>query len=77
MTARPTARRPALAAQPARIPLDETDHPVLRKAAEQFAVRDTPHERIASTDDVIPFKVKTGRWRGAVFPGQPADDAQD
>jgi len=26
---------------------------------------------------VIPFKVKTGRWRGAVFPDQPADDAQD
>jgi hypothetical protein len=23
------------------------------------------------------FQVKTGRWRGAVFPDEPADDAQD
>ena len=49
----------------AAIPLDETDHPVLRKAAEQFASRDTPHERIASIDDVVLFKVKTGRWAGS------------
>lgn len=30
----------------AHVPLDEIDHPILRKAAEQFAARDTPHKRI-------------------------------
>jgi hypothetical protein len=57
---------------PARIPLDEIDHPLLQKAAEQFAAEDTPHERIRAIDDVVLFKVKTGRWRGAVYCGDPA-----
>ncbi len=61
----------------ARVPLDEIDHPILRKAAEQFAARDTPHERIASVDDVVLFKVKTGRWRGAVLCDEPGEDALD
>jgi hypothetical protein len=51
---------------PARIPLDEIEHPLLRKAAEQFAAGDTPHERIRSIDDTVLFKVKTARRRGAV-----------
>ena len=76
MTAR-RARRPAPAAAVGTHPAGRVDHPVLRKAAEQFVARDTPHERIVSIDDVILFKVKTGRWRGAVFPDEPADDAQD
>lgn len=61
----------------AAIPLDEIDHPILRKAAEQFAARDIPHERIVSIDDVVLFKVKTGRWRGAAFAEEPEDDAQN
>jgi hypothetical protein len=43
---------------PARVPLDEIDHPLLRKAEEQFAAEDTPHERIRAIDDVVLFKVK-------------------
>jgi hypothetical protein len=31
-------------------PLGEVDHPLLRKAGEQFADADTPHERIAAVD---------------------------
>lgn len=61
----------------ARVALDEIDHPILRKAAGLFAAPGTPHERIASIDDVVLFKVKTGRWRGAVFCDEPRDDAQD
>jgi hypothetical protein len=56
---------------PARVPLDEIGHPLLRKAAEQFAAEDTPHERVRSIDDVVLFKVKTGRWRGAVYSDEP------
>jgi hypothetical protein len=59
------------------VPLDEIDHPILKKAAEQFARHETPHERIVSIDDVILFKAKAGRWRGAVSPGEPGDDSQD
>src|ERR1700677_957776 len=47
--------------------LDQIDHPLLAKASEQFAQADIPHERIRSIDDVVLFKVKAGRWRGAVF----------
>jgi hypothetical protein len=47
-------------------PLDEIEHPLLVKAAEQFADR-TSHERIAAIDDRILFKVKVQRWRGAVW----------
>ncbi len=61
----------------ARIPLDEIDHPLLRKAAEQFAAEDTPHERIRAIDDVVLFKVKTGRWRGAIYSGDPGAGVKD
>jgi hypothetical protein len=71
MTVRPTLRclrdDLRLPLPTAHVPLDEFDHPVLRKAGEQFAAPDTPHKRIVSVDDVVLFKVKTGRWRGAVF----------
>jgi hypothetical protein len=81
MTVRPTLRclhdDLHLPLPTARVPLDEIDHPILRKAAQQFAAHDTPHERIVSIDDVVLFKVKTGRWRGAVFSEEPGDDAQD
>lgn len=81
MTVRPTLRclreDLRLPLPTARVPLDEIDHPILRKAAEQFAAPDTPHERIVSIDDVVLFKVKTGRWRGAVFPEESGDDARD
>jgi hypothetical protein len=42
----------------ATVPLDELDHPVLAKAAEQFATEDTKHERIRAIDDLVLFKVK-------------------
>jgi hypothetical protein len=57
----------------AQLTLDQVDHPLLVKAGEQFAQTDTPHERIRSIDDVVLFKVKAGRWRGAVF----TDDEDD
>ena len=53
-------------------PLDEVSHPLLAKAAEQFADDQTPHERIASIDDQVLFKVKVQRWRGAVWTGDNA-----
>jgi hypothetical protein len=52
-------------------------HPLLQKAAEQFAAEDTPHERIRAIDDVVLFKVKTGRWRGAVYSDDPEADVKD
>jgi hypothetical protein len=61
----------------ARTPLDEIGHPLIKKAAEQFTTRDISHERIASIDDVVLFKVKTGRWRGAVYCEEPAAEVQD
>ena len=61
----------------ARVPLDEIDHPLLSKAAEQFAADDTPHERIRAIDDVVLFKVKTGRWRGAVYSDDPGADVKE
>jgi len=51
----------------AQIPLDQVQHPLLHKAAEQFSDSDTPHERIRAIDDVVLFKAKVGRWRGAVL----------
>jgi hypothetical protein len=60
----------------ARVPLEEIDHPLLRKAAEQFA-SGTPHERIRAIDDVVLFKVKTGRWRGAVYSDDPGADVKE
>jgi len=75
MKARPTLRclreDLGLPVPSAQVPLDEIDHPLLRKAQEQFAAEDTPHERIRAIDDVVLFKVKTGRWRGAVYSGDP------
>lgn len=66
MTVRPTLRclreDLQLALPTAGVPLDQIDHPILRKAAEQFTVHGSPHERITSIDDVVLFKVKTGRW---------------
>jgi hypothetical protein len=57
----------------ARVPLDAIEHPLLAKADEQFADSATPHERIRAIDDVVLFKVKVGRWRGAVH----LDSAED
>lgn len=48
-------------------PLDEIDHPLLAKAAEQFTDDTTRHERIRAIDDEILFKVKVRRWRGAIW----------
>lgn len=61
----------------ARTPLDQVDHPLLRKATEQFGASDTPHERIRAIDDVVLFKVKVGRWRGAVFSADPDAEVRD
>lgn len=52
---------------PVNWPLDEIDHPLVRKAAEHFADPDSPHERIRAIDDEVLFKVKVQRWRGAVW----------
>ncbi|MCK9894103.1 hypothetical protein [Frankia sp. AgB32] len=62
---------------PASIFLDQIDHPLLAKTGEQFADPDTPHERIPSIDDVVLFKVKAGRWRGATYLDQNATEARD
>lgn len=51
----------------ANTPLDEIEHPLLVKAAEQFTDDDMPHERIAAIDDRVLFRVKVQRWRGAVW----------
>ncbi len=49
------------------VPLEEIEHPILAKAAEQFTDADTKHERIRAIDDQVLFKVKVQRWRGAVW----------
>jgi hypothetical protein len=81
MPVRPTVRclreDLGLPLPPARVPLDEIDHPLLRKAEEQFAAEDTPHERIRAIDDVVLFKVKTGRWRGAVYRDDPEAEVKE
>jgi hypothetical protein len=46
-------------------------HPLLDKASEQFADPHTPHERIRAIDDVVLFKVKVQRWRGAAWSDDP------
>lgn len=70
-SARPTLRclreDLGLALPPVNRPLDEIEHPLIRKAAERFADPDTPHERIRAIDDRVLFKVKAQRWRGAVW----------
>ncbi|HEV3173168.1 MAG TPA: hypothetical protein VGZ32_22665 [Actinocrinis sp.] len=57
----------------ARVLLDDVEHPLLQKSAEQFADADTPHERIRAIDDAVLFKAKVGRWRGAIFVGDEHD----
>jgi hypothetical protein len=52
---------------PADLPLDRIDHPILRKANATFPTADAPGERVAAIDDVVLFKVKIQRWRGAVW----------
>jgi hypothetical protein len=49
------------------VPLNETDHLIVAKAAEQFGDADAKHERIRAIDDHVLFKVKVQRWRGAVW----------
>ncbi|GER98468.1 hypothetical protein Acor_05300 [Acrocarpospora corrugata] len=51
----------------AQIPLNTISHPLLDKASDQYADPDTAHERIRAIDDVVLFKVKVQRWRGAVW----------
>ncbi|MBY8853056.1 hypothetical protein [Saccharothrix longispora] len=77
MTVRPTLRclrdDLRIALPPIDDPLDEIDHPLIRKANDQFAVPAGPRERIRSVDDVVMFKVKVQRWRGAVVEtGEPS-----
>ncbi|GAA3620671.1 hypothetical protein ACG5V6_22850 [Streptomyces chitinivorans] len=70
-SARPTLRclreDLGLPLPPVTVPLDETDHPIVAKAAEQFADEETKHERIRAVDDQVFFKVKVERRRGAVW----------
>ncbi|MFD0883263.1 hypothetical protein ACFQ08_01620 [Streptosporangium algeriense] len=54
-----------------RTPLDTISHPSLDKANEQFADSEVAHERIRAIDDVVLFKVKVQRWRGAVWTDAP------
>lgn len=68
MSVRPTLRclreDLGLGLPPIDEPLDEVDHPLIRKANEQFAQPTGPRERIRAIDDVVVFKVKVQRWRG-------------
>lgn len=48
-------------------PLDELDHPLLRKVNQLFAEQSSSRERISSIDATVLFKVKAQRWRGAVW----------
>lgn len=70
-SARPTLRclqdDLRLPVPPVTVALDETDHPILAKVAEQFADVENKHERIRAIDDQVLFKVKVQRWRGAVW----------
>ncbi|BCY05494.1 hypothetical protein [Actinoplanes sp. L3-i22] len=81
MTLRPTIRclreDLRLPIPSARVPLDQVAHPLIAKAVEKFADPATPHERIRSIDDVVLFKVKVERWRGAVFTDDPAAEVRD
>ncbi|MEU0478784.1 hypothetical protein ABZ260_06290 [Streptosporangium sp. NPDC006013] len=51
--------------------MDTISHPLLDKASEQFADPGSVHERIRAIDDVVLFKVKVQRWRGAVWTDDP------
>jgi hypothetical protein len=76
MSVRPTLRcltnDLGLKIPPADIALDEIDHPLLRKASDQFTDPSGLRERILSIDDTVMFKVKVQRWRGAAW--NDADD---
>ena len=51
------------------VPLDEIDHPLLAKAAEQFADLNTPHERIRAVDDeLLRGSLRDGHEHAAGFP---------
>lgn len=71
MSVRPTLRclthDLALKIPPADIALDELDHPLLRKASDQFTDPAGLRERIVAIDDTVMFKVKVQRWRGAAW----------
>ncbi len=73
--ARPTLRclRDDLGLQlpPVDQPLDDIDHPLFKKANDQFADSGVPHERVRAIDDNVLFKVKIRRWRGAVWSSEP------
>jgi hypothetical protein len=58
----------------AQVPLDTISHPLLDKASDRFADPGTAHERIRAIDDVVLFKVKVQRWRGAVWIDEHASD---
>lgn len=60
-----------LAVPPVDQPLDEIDHPLLAKANQHFADTAVSRERIAAIDDMVLFKVKVRRWRGAVWADEP------
>ncbi|WP_049559199.1 hypothetical protein [Nonomuraea sp. SBT364] len=60
----------------AQVSLDSITHPLLDKASEQFAEPGTTHERIRAIDDVVLFKVKVRRWRGAVWTSGPDDEVR-
>ena len=77
MTVRPTIRclneDLGLSLPPVDIPLNEIDHPLIKKSNDQFGEPAGTRERIRSVDDVIWFKVKVQRWRGAVVEqGEPS-----
>ncbi|WP_214108477.1 hypothetical protein [Acrocarpospora catenulata] len=55
----------------AQIPLDTMSHPLLDKASDQFTDPGAAQERIRVIDDVVLFKVKVQRWRGAVWIDDP------
>lgn len=55
----------------AQVPLETISHPLIGKASDQFAGPETAHERIRAIDDVVLFKVKVQRWRGAVWHDGP------
>jgi hypothetical protein len=55
-------------------PLEAVGHPLLTKVNQQFSSVDATHERIAAIDDLVLFKAKIQRWRGAVWMDDPSAD---
>src|SRR4051794_19082472 len=64
-------QRAALGTQPITLPaFDALNHPVVRHAAEVFpggADVDARRETISGLSNPVWYKLKTGRWRGAVY----------